>query len=30
VLTAADGLQNSARWTVALDLGLQQSESLAL
>ena len=30
VLTAAEGLRNSARWTVALALGLRQSEALAL
>jgi integrase len=30
VLVAAEGLRNSARWTVALALGLRQSEALAL
>src|SRR5206468_6872215 len=30
VLAAAEGLRNSARWTVALALGLRQSEALAL
>jgi integrase len=30
VLAAAAGLRNSARWTVALALGLRQSEALAL
>lgn len=30
VLAAAVGLRNSARWTVALALGLRQSEALAL
>ena len=30
VLAAANGLRNSARWTVALALGLRQSEALAL
>jgi integrase len=30
VLVAAIGLRNSARWTVALALGLRQSEALAL
>ncbi len=30
VLAAAEGLRNSARWTVALALGLRQSEALGL
>ena len=30
MLAAATGLRNSARWTVALALGLRQSEALAL
>ena len=30
VLAASTGLRNSARWTVALALGLRQSEALAL
>lgn len=30
VLATAEGLRNSARWTVALALGLRQSEALAL
>lgn len=30
VLAAAEGLRNSARWTVALALGLRQSEALAV
>ena len=30
VLAAAEGRRNSARWTVALALGLRQSEALGL